>query len=196
MRETPRAMVAYADYEALGSGRSLAKLAAEYQRRHNGGATVPTVHLRRLEEWSSRLGWPQRIAAELGRQREEAEAAVREERAEILSSGLALTHERVKLLEGMARREASICVKLLDAMERDDGPNRRRLSDEYGVMKIRLDASLKALAEETGGRVRRVNVVKALEDYAVAVAKEEGVPIEEAKRIARMVTQGIDGAGC
>jgi hypothetical protein len=74
-RETPQALQAFEDYWAMGDGRSLPKLASEYNRRSVGGEAVPTKQQRQLERWSTVHGWQerlkQRITEEEARTREE-----------------------------------------------------------------------------------------------------------------------------
>ncbi len=56
-KETPRAAAAFADYCALGPGRSLAKLAAR-----NGDTPSKIRSLKRqYEAWSSEHGWQERV---------------------------------------------------------------------------------------------------------------------------------------
>lgn len=63
MRETPKAVGAYADYEAMGEDRSLSKLAQKYGKN--------TSYVRQLERWSSEHNWQGRLLqAEQKRQEE------------------------------------------------------------------------------------------------------------------------------
>jgi hypothetical protein len=58
MRETPKASQAFADYLAMGEGRSLEKLAAQYQ----GDPKVPpTRRYKTLRKWSALLHWQNRL---------------------------------------------------------------------------------------------------------------------------------------
>lgn len=57
MRETPRAAAAYEYYAAMGPNRSLSKLYKELQTDWTG--KVPTF--RRIEEWSRKHGWQERV---------------------------------------------------------------------------------------------------------------------------------------
>ncbi len=65
MQETQRAKTAYAEYLAMGPGRSLEKLLAEYQerKRTGKGASVPTTRYATLADWSRKHGWQARVAA-------------------------------------------------------------------------------------------------------------------------------------
>jgi cell division septum initiation protein DivIVA len=67
---TARAAAAFADYAALGDDRSLRRLHGRYAAEAEATGGKPAVNLRQLEEWSSKFGWPDRIA-----RAEEAEAA-------------------------------------------------------------------------------------------------------------------------
>ena len=51
--ESAKARAAYADYEAMGSDRSLAKLAAKYGKS--------PAYVRQLERWSQRYQWQARL---------------------------------------------------------------------------------------------------------------------------------------
>lgn len=64
MQETQRAKTAFAEYLAMGPGRSLEKLLAEYKRRSQTGgkALVPTLRLPTLAEWSKQFSWQARVA--------------------------------------------------------------------------------------------------------------------------------------
>ena len=72
MQETQRAKTAYAEYLAMGPGRSLEKLLAEYQerKRTGKGASVPTTRYATLADWSRKHGWQARVAAFEGKQNE------------------------------------------------------------------------------------------------------------------------------
>lgn len=56
--ETPNAYRAFCDYVAMGSKRSLPKLAARYQA---DAEASPTRRLATLKEWSSKYEWQRRI---------------------------------------------------------------------------------------------------------------------------------------
>lgn len=75
MRETPKASAAYNYYAAMGPYRSMKKLHESLQTDWNG--KVPT--LRRIEEWSARHGWQERVK-EYDRERAEEKRKEREER--------------------------------------------------------------------------------------------------------------------
>jgi len=57
-RDNPQAEQAFLDFVEMGHGRSLEKLAVEYQTRTE---PVPTKQLSRLKIWSSRYGWQARL---------------------------------------------------------------------------------------------------------------------------------------
>jgi len=70
-KESAKAIAAYADYEAMGKNRSLAKLAHKWGKR--------ATYIGQLERWSSTFHWGERIAQyekaqEVERQRKRAEA--------------------------------------------------------------------------------------------------------------------------
>lgn len=97
--ESAKAKEAFADYLALGTDRSLAKLAAMYQSRPK---VSPTKHLSLLKRWSAQFGWTERIEAfrdEVTAARAEAGKA---EELRVMQEGFALRHERVKALNRLA----------------------------------------------------------------------------------------------
>jgi len=100
MRETPRAGRAWADYLALGPGRSLLKLQVSYRT----ASSPPTRRLKTIADWSRVFGWQgrlQALASQEARAAEQREAAYRRE---ILETGYALSHERVAALKMLADR--------------------------------------------------------------------------------------------
>jgi hypothetical protein len=54
-------------------------------------------------------------------------------------------------------------------------------------MRSSFAETLSALAQETGGRVKRVSVSRDLVDWARQLALEKGYDVEEAARVARLV---------
>jgi hypothetical protein len=99
MGESVRAAQAWADYEALGPGRSLEKLLKEYRSRTG---SVPTRQLSRLKCWSVDHNWQGRLrdlAEKAAREAEEREAAYRRS---ILEDGYGLHWERVRALKALA----------------------------------------------------------------------------------------------
>jgi hypothetical protein len=101
VRETERAIRAYTDYLAMGPERSLRALADTYCA---STGDVPTRSLPTLKHWNEDHAWQVRIAGQLALEREEAEAAVRRERAEVFGSGLALDFNRVKAFSRIASK--------------------------------------------------------------------------------------------
>lgn len=100
MRETPRARQAWADYLALGPGRSLEALL----RRYQSATAAPTHRIASLKEWSTRFGWQARLQEIADRQAREAEEREAEYRRAIMEQGYALAHERVQVLKELAEK--------------------------------------------------------------------------------------------
>lgn len=101
--ESARAAQSYADYLALGAGRSLVKLLGEYAERVRSGSGVPpTTRLNTLKKWSAAHDWQGRIADLARAAQEEAEEAQRAYVRAIMETGLALSHERVRVLKELA----------------------------------------------------------------------------------------------
>lgn len=110
MRETPKALQAFADYLALGDKRSLEKLLESYQSRPMGG---PTRQLSQLKKWSAQHGWQARIAAIAADAAEAARAVEAEHHRAIMTRRYALDHARVEKLDHLADM-------LAEEMEDDD----------------------------------------------------------------------------
>jgi hypothetical protein len=188
MRESHAAVTAFEDYAAMPPGeRSLERLVRRYQ---TAAEVPPTRRLETLKTWSVNFSWQSRIAGIAAQERESAEARILEERNEVLGTGLALAYERVRVLKLLAGREAVIVRHTLARIAADPEGLRGRLLSRYQIMKVSLDKSLKAIAEETGGRARPVSVTRDLEDYARQIAIERGYDINEAVALARMVARG------
>lgn len=164
MRESARARQAWADYLAMGEGRSLRELAARYRQQvqAEGEPGAPTEHLSRLEQWSTTFGWQARLQAIADAAAAEAEAAIRARRRAILESGLALDFERVDVLKRVA-------AQLLDELEtggrlwvRDvkaigSGENAERVDIErFNAAEVeQLRGLLDDIAKEKGERVKK-----------------------------------------
>ncbi len=91
LKESARARQAYADYVAMGNGRSLPKLAA----LHGYGES-------QVRQWSTTFGWQARLMAVAEREVKEAEGAEAAYRREIMEEGYGLSHERVRALKTLA----------------------------------------------------------------------------------------------
>lgn len=144
-RETARAQEAWADYAAQNV--SLAALAASYQERAARGERVPTTLLSTLKSWSAAFRWQERL-----------EEVAQERIRVIMTSGLALAHERVA-------REKQVEQMLFDEVMDE---SKRWVSEPkwmggvegHAVDLVRFNHRLveqwrglhKDLAEETGGR--------------------------------------------
>jgi len=115
VRETPRAQQAWADYLALGPGRSLAGLLERYQ---NAPKASPTTRLATLKAWSVAYGWQARLSEIADREAREAEEREAAYRREIMDSGYALIHERIQSMKRLA--------DVLFAELTEEGENNRR----------------------------------------------------------------------
>jgi hypothetical protein len=97
--ESPKAAQAWADYVALGPDRSLAKLIARYRSTPEA---CPTTRLQTLKRWSAEYGWQDRLHGLAAEQAAIAEARERRRIDEIMATGFANVHERVRSLNVMA----------------------------------------------------------------------------------------------
>lgn len=159
MRESPKARQAWADYLALGEGRSLEKLAATYR---TATEPPPTKQIDTLKEWSRSFGWQSRLQAIADAAAAEATAAIYARRREALETGLALDHERVDALKGLARRLLDEVDKgrlwLPDVKAIGSGENAERVDIERfnGSLVEQLRGALDDIAKEKGERVKKL----------------------------------------
>jgi hypothetical protein len=171
MRETSRARQAWADYLALGEGRSLEKLAADYVSRSGSGPdpdretgpAPPTRFLSTLKEWSARFGWQERLRAIADAAAADAQAAIAARRREVLEDGLGLDYERVTVLKRVAERlrteieeEGRLWVQ--DAKSIGSGESAERVDIErFNAAEVeQLRGLLDDIAKEKGERVKRL----------------------------------------
>lgn len=134
----------------MGDGRSLASLVALYveQRQISGKVTVPTVHLRQLEQWSTTFGWQARLLALADQAAAAAEAAMRRERASVFEEGLSLDFERVRVLKRLAQR-------LIDDLMSDEDDEPRDPADVVNEVLAEVDQVLKGTWSKPTGKRRR-----------------------------------------
>ena len=69
-RETPAALQAYHDYEAMGDKRGIDKLHQMYLERSRNGEAPPTTHRSTIAEWSTVHRWQERLKAQEEREAE------------------------------------------------------------------------------------------------------------------------------
>ncbi|MGZ3714343.1 MAG: hypothetical protein ACXWQ5_00765 [Ktedonobacterales bacterium] len=118
MKETARAAAAYNFYAAMGPGRSLAKLHRELQEDWVG-KKVPT--LRRIEEWSARHGWQERVkqydlerAEEKRRDREKAIEKTNKEHYDLGRETLIMARDQIRELIDAGKFGSQAAVQLLN----------------------------------------------------------------------------------
>lgn len=167
MRESARAQQAWADYLAMGDGRSLEALVNRYQTVKADGGSAPTTRLPTLADWSRHHDWQGRLKRLAQEQSDRIAAEMEVRRREIMGAGLALDFERVAVLGRLATR-------LLDELERADdnrlwvddvkqiggGDRAERVPIErFNQGEVaELRGLLDDLAKETGGRLKKVDV--------------------------------------
>lgn len=187
--ETPRARQAWADYLAMGPGRSLEQLAEMYR---SSTRSTPTRNLRTLKCWSGMFDWQDRLQAITNAQIAEVTAAEAARVREIMGSGFAVPHERVTVLKEIAD---ALLTDLRD-------PEKRWLRDvkgigmgenwtEVNVLRFnsaeleQLRGLLDDIAKETGGRPKtiRLDVEVRIRAMARAYGLDEDEAVLEAQRI-------------
>lgn len=200
MAETAKAQRAWADYLALGDGRSLAKLAAIYHQ--NDPKSTPDNILRQLKRWSSTFGWQARLDAIAAEAEEHARAAEAERRRAILETGFALDHERVFVLKGLADKlleelngdrlwleDKKSLIVGQEPVYNDDGTAVIGSRTEYEVYTIQRPNSawvtqvrglLSDIADERGGRVKKTQTqITGKDDGPLRVEVEDKTPLDQ-----------------
>ncbi len=187
--ETPRARQAWADYVALGPGRSLDQLAERYQ---TATGSTPTRRIGTLKRWSGVFNWQERLQAIANEQIATATAAEAARIREIMATGYAQPHERVAVLKELAD---TLLADLRD-------PAKRWLRDMKGIGQgdnwtqvdiVRFNAAeleqlrglLDDIAKETGGRPKtiRVDIEHRIRVMALQMGLDPDAVVEEAQRI-------------
>ena len=143
--ETSKAVQACNDYLRLGPGRSLRVLAAKYTDLQQNA--TPTRSFNTLGAWSTRYGWQARAEEH----DTELEARKNAEAEAVMSEGLALPYERVRMLKEMAEDLQPLQVRV--GIKRGE---QIRIIDPAVVAQLR--GTLDDLAKETGGRVKKQEV--------------------------------------
>ena len=108
-------------------------------------------------------------------------------RFETMHSGLAQDWHRVEILRKLADGEAQIVLDAQGELKKDKIGANESLTKRYTALSGSLQKNLQALAEETGGRVKRVSVKRELRDYAIELARTQGYDEKVALEIADMV---------
>lgn len=199
--ESPKARQAWADYVALGPGRSLEALVERYQTEKGSGRSVPSVRLATLADWSRSFGWQARLQAQADRAAAEAEAEQRRYIRSIMEEGFGLAHERVRLLKELADK---LRGELLDGgrlwVEDVKGigqgerwqtvPIERFNSAEVEQLRGILDD----IAKETGGRPKtvKVDIEAKVRLMARSLGLDPDAAVAEAQRI---LAEGARAAG-
>jgi len=176
--ESPKAAQSWADYVALGPDRSLTKLIARYRR---APGTCPTTRLQTLKKWSAEYGWQDRLHGLAAEQGAIAEARERQRIDEIMATGLANVHERVRSLNVLA--EAMFTLITADGgffrEEVKMAANGEHISYQI-IDKAKFDI-LRGLhddlAKETGGRKTVIDATikdREIEDAADRLAAQTG----------------------
>lgn len=164
--ETPRALRAWADYLALGPGRTLESLLNLYQTLPK----PPTKQLTTLKVWSSSHDWQARlvlIAAEEVAAAAEREAAYRRQ---ILEEGYAQPHKRIEALKALAgalfeeltrETERRLWVKDVKQIGQGDAAERVDIERFNAAEVEQFRGALDDIAKETGGRVNKTELTGA-----------------------------------
>ena len=166
--ESSKAVVACNDYLRMGVGRSLRGLIQKYNE--DSTEKPPTKHLTTIAGWSKQYSWVDRAEV----YDKDVERRKTEYANEMMRSGLALDHERVKKLkdlfnllygELMEKGEGGVLHNLWlpDVKSIGAGQYAERVDIERYNSAIIKDilSVLNDLAAETGGRVKKNEVTGA-----------------------------------
>lgn len=110
-----------------------------------------------------------------------------EMRFEVLHSGLSLDWQRVHSLKKIADGEENLVLDTQKELKKDGQALNDSLTKRYVGVKSSYDKTLEAIAQETGGRVKRISYKKELTDYAIELARSQGYDESVAIEIAKMV---------
>lgn len=189
LSESPKARQAWAEYLALGPGRSLEQLAARYQART---APVPTRQLSRLKVWSSRFGWQARLQALAAAAAQAAADREAQRVRAILETGFAAAHERVQALNALAdalyaELTAAGGLWLDDVKGIGQGDNWTQVAiKRFNSAEIeQFRALLDDIAREVGGRPKTVRVD--IEQRVRVMAEQLGLDPDAAVREAAAI---------
>ncbi len=178
--ESSRAVVACNDFLRMGAGRKVSTLLRQYKGNKLAPATSPhTVY-----EWSTKFGWEER-ANIYDAQYEDQKT---ERSVEVMSSGLALTHNRVEKLKGLADQlesdlQDAAKIWLADVKQIGGG----RMAERVDLIRFNWSLIeqyrnvLDDLAKETGGRVNRNELTSDTGDYKITVEYVDSDPAAEAQ---------------
>lgn len=139
--ETSKAIQACNDYLRMGPGRSLRELAKQYNSESQRN-TAPTLSSDTMMGWSSRYDWQERAQA----YDTQTEARKTAEADAVMQEGLALAHNRVRMLKELAEKVRDFVVSETVAK----GKTVETLDTATGHL---LRGVLDDIAKETGGRV-------------------------------------------
>lgn len=190
--ETQRASQAYADYVAMGDGRSLSKLLAAYRAMPKNKA--PTLRMQTLRAWSANHLWQSRLrqlAQDQARQAEQSEARRHETYRRAIR-----TKERRLADKLIARAESMLDFPLTQLVRetRDaDGrtvyqtimPGKWSLRDAAAMVETasrlyRLSAEMETEHVKTSGRIRITQIVA---EIPAAVAEEYGLDDDDSEEM-------------
>jgi hypothetical protein len=130
MRETQAALYAWEDYLRMPAAeRSLEALS----RRYRGAAEAPTRSLHTLKHWCENHSWQARLAGLVAKEREDAEARVRAERARVFEDGLGLDYVRVRAWKQVADKA------LAALMDADFGTHEVTVTHRDGTTMTRVE---------------------------------------------------------
>jgi hypothetical protein len=194
LKETSRARQAWADYLAMGPGRSLEKLLALYSERRQSGrrASVPARRLRTLYDWSSTFGWQARLQAITDGHIAAATAAEAARIRGIMETGFARPVERVAVLKDLAE---TLLADLRDPQKRwlrdvkgiGQGDNWTQVEIErFNAAELeQLRALFDDIAKETGGRPKtiRIDIEQKIRVMAREMGLDEDEAVAEAERL-------------
>jgi hypothetical protein len=152
--ESSKAYAAYEVYRELGAERSIEKVSQKHTK------SIPL-----LKSWSSKYQWVAR-AAEWDREQERLREEARQvEIQKVMSEGYAATHNRVKDLNKLARKQWKDLQKkelvwLPDVKSIGSGEFAERvdLIRYNAALSAEFRASLDDIAKEVGGRVKKSEV--------------------------------------
>lgn len=157
--ESDAAVIACNDYLQMPY-RSLRRLHERYVEERSRGVNVPSARYPTIARWSKAFGWTLRASAYDARSRAEQDARAHY----IMHSGLAQPHERVLMLDRMARRmetefdKGRFWLRRRKSIKTEDGYEVVNERIFNGSMLEQTRGMLDDIARETGGRKERLDI--------------------------------------
>lgn len=181
---------AFADFLAMGDGRSITGLHRKYIEMEDKGRHIPpTTSIRELNSWSFRYQWHEEISRVESEIVLQAEDIIKARRVQVMMLGLANDYERVAALDKLANRmmedllvEGKMWVSEPRAIGGGEYVDVKRFNHTE-VTQIR--GILDDISLETGGRQRtvKVDIEARIRSMALTLGLDADEALQEAQKM-------------